>query len=292
MYGYIKPEKSELKGRDIARYTSYYCVLCHVLGKRFGGLYRLMLSNDMTFLLICLDSVSTEKTKIEGRCPGNIFRKFATSLSVDAVDYVASLTYYLALQKIYDNSLDDSTTIGKFIYKLCFYILHKNRKYRRWERGNSALVEKLNAQFLEFRKGERETFSFDYLTHLFGTIVETFISGFEKYFDFREAFLPYKHLYYNLGKWIYLIDALNDFEKDRRKGEFNLLQTLRIGKGAQRDEECIRKSKIILFLIQRKIAESYVEISTVHPDPIVENIVVFGISDVSRKILTIYNARN
>ena len=65
MYGYIKPEKSELKGRDIARYTSYYCVLCHVLGKRFGGLYRLMLSNDMTFLLICLDSVSTEKTKIE-----------------------------------------------------------------------------------------------------------------------------------------------------------------------------------------------------------------------------------
>ena len=31
-----------------------------------------------------------------------------------------------------------------------------------------------------------------------------------------------KELAYNLGKWIYLIDALDDFDKDKKKKNFNV----------------------------------------------------------------------
>ena len=31
-----------------------------------------------------------------------------------------------------------------------------------------------------------------------------------------------KNVAYNLGKWIYLIDALDDYDKDVKKGNFNV----------------------------------------------------------------------
>ena len=51
MFGYVKPDKSELRIKEYETYKAVYCALCKELGKRYGLMSRLTLNYDYTFLL-------------------------------------------------------------------------------------------------------------------------------------------------------------------------------------------------------------------------------------------------
>ena len=36
MFGYVRPNRDELKVRELRDYEALYCGLCHTLGKRHG----------------------------------------------------------------------------------------------------------------------------------------------------------------------------------------------------------------------------------------------------------------
>ena len=69
MFGYVTVFKDELKIKDYNIYRAYYCGLCKRLGEKFGTVFRLGLSYDLTFLAIVTDAVCDEKTafSMQGR---------------------------------------------------------------------------------------------------------------------------------------------------------------------------------------------------------------------------------
>ncbi len=69
MFGYIIPEKPELKIKEYEIFRAYYCGLCKAIGKRYGLISRITLNYDITFLAILISSLSDKKPRIKrGTC--------------------------------------------------------------------------------------------------------------------------------------------------------------------------------------------------------------------------------
>ena len=72
MLGYVRICKEELKVKEYELYRGLYCSLCRRLGREYGQLSRLMLSYDVTFLvLVALSAADVTPQFRRGRCPFN-----------------------------------------------------------------------------------------------------------------------------------------------------------------------------------------------------------------------------
>lgn len=54
MYGYIRPDRGELKVREYQQFRAAYCGLCEALRRRCGLLSRFVVNYDLTFLAMAL----------------------------------------------------------------------------------------------------------------------------------------------------------------------------------------------------------------------------------------------
>lgn len=76
MFGFIGCNRAELTEEEKKRYQGVYCGLCRNLKKRYGGLERLSLSYDMTFLILFLSSLYEPDETVETfRCSVHPFRE-------------------------------------------------------------------------------------------------------------------------------------------------------------------------------------------------------------------------
>ena len=97
MLGYIKTQRDDLRIRDFRLYKQQYCALCQGIGKKYGIVYRLILSYDMVFLALVLENFETEMTPLSFKCPTNPFKKINTSISNNVIEYCAFINYYLSV---------------------------------------------------------------------------------------------------------------------------------------------------------------------------------------------------
>ena len=78
MFGYVRPNRDELKVRELRDYEALYCGLCHALGRRHGFFARFFLNYDFTFLAMLLDG--SKPTAERKHCPARLWcRKRAAS---------------------------------------------------------------------------------------------------------------------------------------------------------------------------------------------------------------------
>lgn len=73
MYGYIRPDRGELKVREYQQFRAAYCGLCEALRRRCGLLSRFVVNYDLTFLAMALSQ--GEGRLEERRCPAHPLRK-------------------------------------------------------------------------------------------------------------------------------------------------------------------------------------------------------------------------
>lgn len=106
MLGYIKTQRDDLRICDFRLYKQQYCALCQGIGKKYGIVYRLILSYDMVFLALVLENFETEMTPLSFKCPTNPFKKINTSISNNVIEYCAFINYYLSVLKLEDDIID------------------------------------------------------------------------------------------------------------------------------------------------------------------------------------------
>lgn len=284
MLGYVRPDKNELKLKEIRVYQSYYCSLCHKLGKEFGFIYRMILSNDMTFLLICMDSLLDEKENVTSRCPGNPFRKTTAHINCEALRYAAYLNYYLCCRKLMDTAFDTRNTVKKYIALLLYRVMNTKKRYSRWKEEKANWLNKIDSKFSELQNMEEKgACTFDELTNQFGSIVSDFVLGFEGLpLESQEKL---QEICFQLGKWIYIADALDDWKKDCKKGSFNLLNTL-VPKSDRTEENNYKICTVLLMMIHQKMRNPFQQISWKTSEGIIENILFFGTVNVFSRIKT------
>ncbi|KRQ86523.1 hypothetical protein ABG79_01732 [Caloramator mitchellensis] len=260
MFGYVTPIKDELKVKEFEIFRGYYCGICTVLGKiNYPSKY--LLNYDVTFLALLLSSLEFEKDYPKRRfCPYTIKR--VKYYSNEFIKYGAIINVLLANRKLLDNYYDEKN----YLYLILSKIIRLKD-----EDGIKSKVEEIDKHLFEITKLERQnTSDIDKLSHHFGKITETLFDVFD---DKRTIAL--KYFGYNLGRWIYVIDALDDLKRDLKSGEYNPLKL-------DFDEDTVR---FTLYSYLENITKAYELLDFKKNKGILDNIVYLGLADKTEKVL-------
>lgn len=215
MFGYIVPDKPELKVKEFTLFRAYYCGLCKSLGKQYTQISRLLLNYDMTFLGLILSSTVNDVEKIRFEtCIVNPLQKRAIVSDNTYLDYCASLNIILAYYKMKDDWEDER----KLSSLSEMAILRP--AYLRAIKSNPQIAELVHKRIKELHSLEEQTCnSMDKTADVFGKLIRDILLSFPLEKDHK----AFSWFGYNIGKWIYLIDAYDDIEKDIKRKNYNVL---------------------------------------------------------------------
>lgn len=207
MFGYVVVNKPELKFKEFDIYKGYYCGLCHSLKKRYGIFGQLTLTYDMTFLSMLLTALYEPEVFDENhRCKSHPLKKQRMIFS-EYTDYVADMNIILSYYK----SLDDWNDEHNFIKLLFAKIINSNKTdYLEKSEAIASLLDELGT-----REKENET-SIDVMAGIFGKIMAIlFVPRKDQWAHSLER------MGFFLGKFIYILDAYDDLNKDIKKNSYN-----------------------------------------------------------------------
>jgi len=232
MFGYVRPQKSELRIREFTRYRSVYCGLCKTIGRRYGQLPRLAVSYDLTFLALLLLSLSEETTRdaMEG-CILNPVRKKPVAYPAgpgggdSILDVCADASILLASMKLDDDITDERSAKARAARILL------SRARRRAMALRPALAATLRNGLDRFHQAERMAGDAgadrqDEPAARFGDVLGSlFRLSADGRMPEREA-AGLEMLGRALGAWIHRIDAFDDLERDKHNGTWNPYRAL------------------------------------------------------------------
>ncbi len=107
MFGYIVPDKPELKIKEFDTFQGYYCGLCKQLKQDYTFFSRMFLNYDCAFLSLILDAVTDSQPEC-GRetCAFSPVKKKCV-VHADTAKYAAAINVMLAKNSIRDHIHDE-----------------------------------------------------------------------------------------------------------------------------------------------------------------------------------------
>ena len=211
MFGYIQPDIPYLYFKDATLYKALYCGLCKSIGRSCGQTARFGLSYDMTFLSALLHNIKNTDVTIEKqRCAANIFTRRPMALDDGITKTVACLNTLLTYYKLTDDILDEHKgRISRAFFK---------RGYKKAKALHPDAAEIVKARMAELFELEKAgCASLDMAADPFGLMIADLSD-----YCLGESATGYTcKLFYGVGKWVYLIDALDDYDKDVKKKNYN-----------------------------------------------------------------------
>lgn len=211
MFGYVRINKMDLTFREFDYYKGYYCGLCKYLKENHGEVSRLSLNYDITFLIVILTALYKLDSDITyERCIANPLKKKMRIVN-EITEYAASMNILLSYYKLEDNLYDDNGIKDKLAYTL--YKGKLKKAYEKYPQKAEYIKQQLgNLRELE----KQESKSIDKVSNTFGNLMgEIFVYKKDEY----EQNL--RNIGFNLGKYIYILDAYEDLEEDSKKGRYN-----------------------------------------------------------------------
>jgi len=261
MFGYITINKSELKFREFDVYHSYYCGLCKCLKKQSGLFGQMTLSFDMTFAALLLSSLYEPESEIRYcRCIVHPIGKHLMCRN-SIMDYLADMNVLLTIHKCEDDWKDE-----KKLYKKLYGDLLEERSERikiQYHAKDEAICSRLRKMAeLEAEKSD----DIDGMAALFGEIMGEVLA----YKD-DEWSDSLRSVGYHLGKFIYILDAYDDLEKDERKKNYNPLIV------RKNDEDFDDRVQEILTVIMSDCCREFELLPIVENVEILRNILYSGV---------------
>lgn len=220
MLGYIVPDKPELKMREYELYRGYYCGICKSIGQRYGHLPRLTLHYDSVFLAMLLSSLSTELEQISlERCIVHPLKKRLIVENETACDYAADMLLILAYFKFRDDFLDEKKWRGRIGSALM------RSTYHQLQTLYPALSATIKDKLEELSELENSGCnSMDRAAEPFAKLMEEVFAGYPFQKDLGlETKTVLRSIGYHVGKWVYLIDSIDDLEENESTGAYNPL---------------------------------------------------------------------
>ena len=108
MFGYIEPDKGELKMKELTRYRAFYCALCKSIGARYSQTARLTLNYDCAFFALALCNTLGPSRCVPMRCGYKPLKKPMPIIEQSAgIDFAADVNVALAYNKLCDDIADE-----------------------------------------------------------------------------------------------------------------------------------------------------------------------------------------
>lgn len=215
MFGYVRAREDTLPPGGWEAYQAVYCGLCHTMGRRYGAFSRNFLNYDFAFLAMLLAPVDAESIQGCLRCPLHPVRGKAVCPGGDWLNTAAGESVILTHWKLRDTAQD-----GGFGARLGArgLALALNRGYQRARAEFPDFDETAARLLAELRGLESEGCpSIDRTADCFARLLAA--AAPRQGNGARARTL--EQLLYHLGRWIYLMDGVDDLEEDRRAGRYN-----------------------------------------------------------------------
>lgn len=281
MFGYIKPHKPILLVRDYEIYKDVYCSLCKQLGKDYGILARFTLSYDCTFYALFEMALKGECPQFKkGRCTFNPTKRCNYCVGgKDALSASAALSVITVYYKLCDD-IKDSGFFKRMLYKLAKPIAGRWRKKaaKNYPQADNILKAMTQSQW----QTEQNTAcgidaSAMPTAHMMSQLMQQMAST-----DIQKKVFGEFGFY--LGKWVYLIDAADDYSDDLLKGGFNPF-VIRLKDKNFSDSQRSTYMNGILNENAAKLTAAYNLIDLKIFSEIIDNVVYHGIGQMQKQVI-------
>lgn len=260
MFGYVTGNWKELSPEQKDRYGAVYCGICRRLLAQSGNLSRLGLSYDMAFLALLLMSLyEPEETSGKDGCALHPL-KARHWVDNESIRYSADMNVLLG----YYNCLDDWQDEKKLSAKLMASFYEKSLPgiadtYPRQTEAVRSCLARLSALEKEGCANPDEP------AGAFGELMGEILV-------YREdLWAPtLRKMGEGLGRFIYLMDAVMDYDRDKRKHEYNPLLSMGIPRDPERWEE-------YLVLAMAGATAEFEKLPLVQDKALLDNILYSGV---------------
>lgn len=268
MFGYIKTCTPQLRLCEWEAYRGIYCGLCRTLGRRFGPLARLTLSYDFTFYATLEMALREEVPEFRRRsCGVNPLRRCRHCEENEALNRAADMAI-LSLWYKEEDTIADGGFFGRCGGRLLRAMLR--RQYRRvadnYPTADAVFAGEMDRQRALEAAGDT---NLDELCEPTAKMTAAMLSLLSEEPGERRVL---ERLGYLLGRYIYMADALDDWEKDKKHGDFNpFLQ-------CEDEPEALKRharASMLLTIGEMGAALDLLELR--HFGPILENIIRLGL---------------
>lgn len=263
MFGYININSKELSDADKNMYQSYYCGLCQRLKYDCGKKGQMLLTYDMTFLVVLLTGLYEPKEEITDFTCAIHPTKKRKYITNDISEYCAHMNIALAYHNLVDDWNDDRSYTKK-----AFSNIIKNdyeRIAKLYPRQISA-IEKYMKDIAALEES-RES-NIDLVAGITGDMLGEVMAWKED-----EWYNELKTCGFYMGKFIYLMDAYEDLDKDEKKGAYNPLINLR----KENPEDFETLCRLMMTSMMSECAKSFERMPILKNADIIRNILYSGV---------------
>ena len=260
MFGYVTANWKELSKEQQDRYGSIYCGICRQIHARSGNTARLGLSYDIAFLGTLLMSLyEPEEESGKNACLMHPIKR-RPWVDNEIIRYCADMNVALAYYNCLDDWQDDRKLSAKVLADLF------GKRYpaieSRYPRQCGAIREGIA------RLSELEMANCPNPDEPAGAFGELMAELFVYEEDLWATTL--RQMGQALGRFIYLLDAAMDYDKDEKKGKYNPYLAMGTGKDPAQWEE-------YLVLTMGRCTQAFEKLPLVQDKALLDNILYSGV---------------
>jgi len=275
MFGYVIPDKLNMYIKDFNVFQSFYCGLCKALSKTGSQATRLCTNYDVTFYNVLIHCLTNTEVKFEKHvCAYNGKKKVFVEpdeLSLKMADLAVLLVYYNAQDDVQDGKKSRALITARLR-------LRKNKAAQNLKK----IDELMKSSFSTLSKLEKEKCdSIDRVADTFASLMRDITKEFIATDEIIDTFT------YNLGRMVYLLDAVDDIEKDTQKKRYNPI-LLNYGLCENKKEYLEKNKDELSFLLNstyNKMVGSYNQMDIKMYEGVLSNTVYLGVKMQMDRIL-------
>ena len=263
MFGYINVNRKELSEENKKIYQSYYCGLCQSLHASCGKKGQMLLNYDMTFLVVLLTGLYELQNKEKAfTCMMHPTKK-QKAFENEVSDYCAAMNVMLAYHNLMDDWKDEKNRPKKTLANM---IRKDYDKFATIYPRQTKALENYMKRLAEY-EALNET-NIDLVAGLTGEMLGEIFAWKED-----EWYEELKTLGFYMGKFIYLMDAYEDIDKDEKALKYNPLCQLR--KDNPKDFETL--CRLMMTSMISECAKSFERLPILQHADILRNILYSGV---------------
>lgn len=280
MFGYINIDKDKLTDGERGLYQTFMCGLCVSTKQHFSNFARATVNYDINFYNVLLHSYKAIDVTIDKRhCIASPFKKRTIMNCTTLTDRLAIANVLLVYLNVYDDVLDGGSWKKKTLLKVL------SKDYKKASTLMPELSKTLNDFYEQLRTLEQQRCdNLDKVCHPFASMTVAV----------AEAVLqePLEkniiNLCYNTGKWIYLIDALDDIQQDIASGNYNPLVTCCHMDDRTDIESNVSLLNFIFFSVLNRLAQCYNDLNLSRYHCILNNIIHGYVRQRTKQLIASY----
>lgn len=283
MFGYLDVNKQTLQQGQLGLWQTFMCGLCVSTKNLLGNFPRMLVSNDVNTFNMLFHSVLQQDVVIDkSRCVAHFVKKRTILRPTELTDKLALGGVILAYYNLYDDVVDGN---GK--KKIALKALQKY--YDKAKKAMPNLDQVVKEKYQQLREYEQSGCnSLDVVCDSFAQLSQHFC----QITLLKQANLYVSTLCYNLGKWIYLIDALDDLPKDLAKGNYNVFAKCYNLSKASDLAKHFDEVQFTMYAVLNRIAQCYNDLNLTKYTCILRNVLLDNVRNKTQQILNKYKMEN